>query len=174
VKKTLKLYYPFIKMEGLYCLEPSISGKFLRLGDFQCFLDRHIVEVLSDEVVINDLCGFLPLEEYGQEGDWARFYAYEGSNNPLDIEFPSVWTNIHTYRPFKATRRGLRAFESPGSTLSPHNLSERLTNALRAYFFGGFLSFPTWDKNKYITPQGVVKRKKLDVCLHKTTRSDTY
>jgi hypothetical protein len=27
---------------------------------------------------------------------------------------------------------------SPGSTLSPHNLSERLTNALRAYFFGGF------------------------------------
>jgi hypothetical protein len=49
---------------------------------------------------------------------------------------------------------------SPGSTLSPHNLSERLTNALRAYFFGGFLSFPTWDKNKYSTPQGVVKRKR--------------
>jgi hypothetical protein len=58
-------------------------------------------------------------------------------------EFPSVWTNIHTYRRFKATRRGLRASMSPGSTLSPHNLSERLTNALRAYFFGGFLSFPT-------------------------------
>jgi hypothetical protein len=27
---------------------------------------------------------------------------------------------------------------SPGSTLSPHNLSERLANALKAYFFGGF------------------------------------
>jgi hypothetical protein len=82
-------------------------------------------------------------------------------------EFPSVWTNIHTYRPFKATRRGLRAFESPGSTLSPHNLSECLTNALRAYFFGGFLSFPTWDKNKYNTTHSVVKG------LYKTTRSDT-
>jgi len=88
-------------------------------------------------------------------------------------EFPSVWTNIHTYRRFKATRRGLRASMSPGSTLSPHNLSERLTNALRAYFFGGFLSFPTWDKNKYSTPRPVVKGKKLDVCLYKTTRSDT-
>jgi hypothetical protein len=85
-------------------------------------------------------------------------------------EFPSVWTNIHTYRPFWATRRGLRAFESPGSTLSPHNLSERLTNALRAYFFGGFLSFPTWDMNKYNTPPLVVKEKKLDVWLY--TRSD--
>jgi hypothetical protein len=90
-----------------------------------------------------------------------------------DGEFPSVWTNIHTYRRFKATRRGLRASMSPGSTLSPHNLSERLTNALRAYFFGGFLSFPTWDKNKYSTPRSVVKGKKLDVCLYKTTRSDT-
>jgi DNA polymerase III sliding clamp (beta) subunit (PCNA family) len=88
-------------------------------------------------------------------------------------EFPSVWTNIHTYRPFKATRRGLRASISPGSTLSPHNLSERLANALRAYFFGGFLSFPTWDKNKYSTPHGVVKGKKLDVCLYKITKSDT-
>jgi hypothetical protein len=67
-------------------------------------------------------------------------------------EFPSVWTNIHTYRRFKATRRGLRASMSPGSTLSPHNLSERLVNALRAYFFGGSLSFPAWDKNKYSTP----------------------
>ena len=88
-------------------------------------------------------------------------------------EFPSVWANIHTYRPFKATRRGLRASMSPGSTLSPHNLSERLTNALRAYFFGGFLSFPTWDKNKSNTPRPVVKGKKLNVCLYKTTRSDT-
>ncbi len=89
------------------------------------------------------------------------------------IEFPSVWTNIHTYRRFKATRRGLRASMSPGSTLSPHNLSERLANVLRVYFFGGFLSFPTWDKNKYSTPHPVVKGKKLDVCLYKTTRSDT-
>jgi hypothetical protein len=56
----------------------------------------------------------------------------------VQLEFPSVWTNIHTYRPFKATRRGLRASMSPGRTLTPHNLSERLTNALRAYFFGGF------------------------------------
>jgi hypothetical protein len=62
---------------------------------------------------------------------------------------------------------------SPGSTLSPHNLSERLANALRAYFFGGFLSFPTWDKNKSNTPRPVVKGKKLDVCLYKITRSDT-
>ncbi len=75
-------------------------------------------------------------------------------------EFPSVWTNIHTYSRFKATRRGLRASMSPGSTLSPHNLSERLANTLRAYFFGGFLSFPTWDKNKYSTPHPVVKEKK--------------
>jgi hypothetical protein len=88
-------------------------------------------------------------------------------------EFPSVWTNIHTYRPFWATRRGLRAFENPGRTLTPHNLSERLNNALRAYFFGGFLSFPTWDKNKYSTPRPVVKEKKLDVWLYKITRSDT-
>ncbi len=49
----------------------------------------------------------------------------------------------------------------------------RLANALRAYFFVGFLSFPTWDKNKYSTPHPVVKGKKLDVCLYKTTRSDT-
>jgi hypothetical protein len=88
-------------------------------------------------------------------------------------EFPSVWINIHTYRRFKATRRGLRASMSPGSTLSPHNLSERLANALRAYFFGGFLSFPTCDKNKYSTPRPVVKEKKLDACLYKITRSDT-
>jgi len=95
------------------------------------------------------------------------------SDEPLRLEFPSVWTNIHTYRRFKATRRGLRASMSPGSTLSPHNLSERLGSALRAYFFGGFLSFPTWDKNKYSTPRPVVKGKKLDVCLYKITRSDT-
>jgi hypothetical protein len=49
---------------------------------------------------------------------------------------------------------------SPGSTLSPHNLSERLAHALRAYFFGGFLSFPTWDKNKYSTPRPIVKGKR--------------
>jgi len=49
---------------------------------------------------------------------------------------------------------------SPGSTLSPQNLSERLANALRAYFFGSFLSFPTWDKNKYNTSRPVVKEKK--------------
>jgi hypothetical protein len=61
---------------------------------------------------------------------------------------------------------------SPGSTFSPHNLSERFANALRAYFFGGFLSFPTWDKNKSNTPRPVVKGKKLDVCLYKITRSD--
>jgi hypothetical protein len=91
----------------------------------------------------------------------------------LPREFPSVWTNIHTYCRFKATRRGLRAFGNPGRTLTPHNLSERLNNALRAYFFGGFLSFPTWDMNKYSTPRPVVKEKKLDVCLYKITRSDT-
>jgi hypothetical protein len=62
---------------------------------------------------------------------------------------------------------------SPGSTLSPHNLSERLVNALRACFFGGSLSFPAWDKNKSNTPYPVVKEKKLDVCLYKTTRSGT-
>jgi hypothetical protein len=90
MEKQLKLYYPLIKGEGLYCIEPSTSGKFLRLRDFQCFGDRHIVEVLSDKVVIKDLSGFLPLEEYGQEGDWARFSAYEGSNNPLDIDLPFV------------------------------------------------------------------------------------
>ncbi len=52
VEKTLKLHYPIMKVEGIYCLEPSISGKFLRMRDFQCFGDRHIVEVLSDEVII--------------------------------------------------------------------------------------------------------------------------
>jgi len=75
-------------------------------------------------------------------------------------EFSSVWTNIHTYRRFKAARRGLRASMSPGSTLSPHNLSEHLVSALRAYFFVGFLSFPTWDKNEYSTPHPVVKEKR--------------
>jgi hypothetical protein len=88
----------------------------------------------------------------------------------LDEEFPSVWTSVHTYRPFWATRRGLRAFESPGRTLTPHNLSERLANALRAYFFGGLLSFPTWDMNKYNPPHLVVKEKKLDAWLYKITR----
>jgi hypothetical protein len=78
------------------------------------------------------------------------------------MEFPSVWTNIHTYRPFKATRRGFRLFESPGSTLSPHNLSGRFANALRDCFFGGFLSFPTWDKNKYSIQKSVVKGKERD------------
>jgi hypothetical protein len=90
MERKLTLYYPLIRMEGIYCLEPSISGKFLRLEDFQYFGDRHIVEVLSDEVVIKDLCGFLPLEEYGQEGDWARFCVYEGSANPLDVDLPFV------------------------------------------------------------------------------------
>lgn len=90
MEKTLKLYYPIVKVEGLYCFEPSISGKFLRLRDFQCFGDRHIVEVLSDEVIIKDLSGYLPLEEYGQEGDWARFSAYEGPEDPLELDLPFV------------------------------------------------------------------------------------
>ncbi len=90
MEKTLKLYYPIMKVEGLYCLEPSISGKVLRMRDFQCFGDRHIVEVLSDEVIIKDLSGYLPLEYYGQEGDWARFYVYEGPGDPLELDLPFV------------------------------------------------------------------------------------
>jgi hypothetical protein len=90
MRKKLKLYHPFIRVEGLYCLEPSTSGKVLRMGDFQCFGDRHIVEVLSDEVLIKDLSGYLPLEEYGQEGDWARFSAYEGPEDPLELDLPFV------------------------------------------------------------------------------------
>jgi hypothetical protein len=90
MKKELKLYYPLIKVEGLYCIEPSIKTKSLNIRDFQCFGDRQIVEVLKEEVVINDLSGFLPWEEYGQEDEWARFYAYEGSENPLDIDLPFV------------------------------------------------------------------------------------
>jgi hypothetical protein len=90
MEKHLKLYYPFVHMEGIYCLEPSISGKFLSRRDFQYFGGRHIVEVLSDEVVLRDLSGFLPLEEYGQEGDWARFRAYEGPEDPLELDLPFV------------------------------------------------------------------------------------
>jgi len=90
VEKTLKLFYPIVKVEGLYCFEASTSGKVLRMRDFQYFGDRHIVEVLSDEVIIKDLSGYLPLEEYGQEGEWARFSAYEGPENPLDIDLPFV------------------------------------------------------------------------------------
>ena len=90
MEKTLRLYYPLMRVEGIYCLEPSVTWKPLRLRDFQHLGDRHIVEVLKEEVVIEDLCGFLPLEEYGQEGDWARFSAYEGPANPLDLDLPFV------------------------------------------------------------------------------------
>jgi hypothetical protein len=89
MEKTLKLYYPLQKIEGLYCFEPSISGKSLRFRDFQHFGDRHIVEVLSDEVFLKDLSGFLSLEDYGQEGDWARFSSYVGVD-PLELDLPFV------------------------------------------------------------------------------------
>ena len=90
MEKTLKLYYPFIRKEGLYCIEPSISGKVLRLRDLQCFGDLHIVEVLSDEVIIKDLSDFLPLKKYGQEGNWASFSVYEGFDDPLELDLPFV------------------------------------------------------------------------------------
>jgi hypothetical protein len=90
MEKTLKLSYPLMRVEGIYCLEPSVAWKPLNRRVFQYLGDHHIVEVLKEEVVINDLCGFLPWEEYGQEDEWARFYAYEGSNNPLDIDLPFV------------------------------------------------------------------------------------
>jgi len=90
MRKELRISYPFVKTEGLYYLEPCVSWKFLGIADFQYLGDRQIVEVLKEEVVINDLCGFLPWEEYGQEDEWARFYAYEGSANPLDMDLPFV------------------------------------------------------------------------------------
>jgi len=90
MEKALRLSYPFLRVEGLYCLEPSVTWKPLNVGVFQYLGDHHIVEVLKEEVVINDLCGFLPWEEYGQEDEWARFYAYEGPANPLDIDLPFV------------------------------------------------------------------------------------
>ena len=90
MRKTLRISYPFNKVEGLYCLEPCVTWKSLSIADFKYLGDRQIVEVLKEEVVIKDLSGFLPWEEYGQEDEWARFYAYEGSNNPLDIDLPFV------------------------------------------------------------------------------------
>ena len=90
MEKHLKLSYPFIRVEGLYCFKPSTTWRPIERLGFQYLGDRHIVEVLSDEVIIKDLSGYLPLEEYGQEGDWARFSAYEGPANPLDLDLPFV------------------------------------------------------------------------------------
>jgi len=161
--------------------DTPLGQEYLRIKE-----QKELLEKLEEikEQVYNDLYSFF--SRFYEDGDFIPQYRYSkepkysipynGEEVKLywaNAEFPSVWTNIHTYRRFKATRRGLRASMSPGSTLSPHNLSERLANALRAYFFGGFLSFPAWDKNRYSTPHPVVKGKKLDVCLYKTTRSDT-
>jgi hypothetical protein len=78
MRKTLRISYPFNKVEGIYCLEPCVTWKSLSLGDFKYLGDRQIVEVLKEEVVIKDLSGFLPWEEYGQEDEWA----YRGRGNP--------------------------------------------------------------------------------------------
>jgi len=93
VRKTLKLYYPLMRVEGLYCLEPSIAGKVLRMGDFQCFGDRHIVEVLSE--LVEKLLREGELSYYvGKDGippfeEYLAFLTEEEARYFLD--FPRRW-----------------------------------------------------------------------------------